>query len=183
MKESKLKQLLWYLLVITGFLACHKKADTPTVNTSADHVEYFGFTIIDTYWDDPTDLEIKSNYADEVYRFSNLADILALHPTDSIVPRVRTFNNFAMKAILHVNELFFEVVDTNSPSGTNYDLRPDYQNRWDQFVAANRSILNENFIGARGVPEAVKMEYERIGKEITGKRVSKCLLRTRTRYR
>lgn len=142
------------LLIFTaGFLACTPKTDIAPVDHTGTHLEYFGFTIVDTYWDDPTDAEVKSNYADEIHGFSNLADILVLQPTDNIASRVQTFNNFAMKAILHLNEIFFEVADTNSSSGTNYDLRTDYQNRWDQFVAANGSVLNEDLIGAYYIGE------------------------------
>lgn len=99
--------------------------------------QYFGFTLIDTYWDDPSDAETKTNYADEVHSFSNLADILVYDPAQDISSNLHVFDSLEMKAMLHLNEIFFEVVGTNAPSGTEYGLRADYQSRWDQFVQAS----------------------------------------------
>lgn len=103
----------------------------------SDHIKYFGFTLIDTYWDDPTDSLSKTNYTDEVHSFSNMADILVVTPSDYIIDRVNSMVNFDMKAVLHLNEIFFEVVGASSASGTDYDLRPDYQQRWDDFQINN----------------------------------------------
>ncbi len=114
---------------------------------SGSHIKYFGFTIIDTHWDDPTDSETKRNYADEVHDFSNLADILVVSPTDNLTQRVQAFNNLDMKTVLHLNELFFELVGTNSPSGADYNLRTDYEERWHQFVTINQAVLDKNRIG------------------------------------
>lgn len=51
------------ILVILLFvlISCEKENRTEPIIQS-DHIEYFGFTLIDTYWDDPTDTEIKTNY-------------------------------------------------------------------------------------------------------------------------
>ena len=110
------------------------------------HLTYFGFTLIDTYWDDPTDTEIKSNYLDEVANFTNMADILVLNPSDNIIARLTAMNDVQVKSILHLNEIFFEQNGTSSPSGVNYDLRLDYQSRWDEFINTNNLIVNKEKI-------------------------------------
>lgn len=143
-----MKSIISYILVFSILFACKKDDGTSSIGNLNSHIEYFGFTIIDTYWDDPTDSETKANYADEIYTFSNLADILVVNPNDDLVQRTQTFSDFELKAILHLNELFFELVDTNSPSGANYDLRPDYQQRWNEFTGINQSILNTNYVAA-----------------------------------
>jgi len=132
------------IIIIFGMLAicgCNSKNELPDI-TDSDHIKYFGFTIVDTYWDDPTDTETKTNYSDEVASFSNMADILVLDPSDNIIAKMDAMQKLQMKAILHLNELFFELEGTGSPSGTDYKLRTDAQARWDTFMATNN--LNEN---------------------------------------
>lgn len=141
------------ILLVLMLVACSKKQHPETEITTNTHIKYFGFTLIDTFWDDPTDSETKTNYAEEVYRFSNLADLLVISPTEDIVQRVETFTDYDMKAVIHLHELFFEWVDTNSLSGANFHLREDYANRWEQFRAINESVLNEQQIAAFYVGE------------------------------
>lgn len=143
-----MKGLLTYILVLFLLFACKKDELVNPNENRNNHIEYFGFTLIDTYWDDPTDNEAKTNYADEIHSFSNLADILIVYPSDDIVQRATTFSGFKLKAILHLNELFFELKNADSPSGANYDLRADYKERWEEFYSTNQSILNTNYIGA-----------------------------------
>lgn len=127
-----------FLLFLSFFASCKKETvDTP-VPISSNHVKFFGFTLVDTYWDDPTDSIQKSNYADEVHSFSNMADILVVNPTDDLTQRISNLADLDMCSVLHLNELFFEQVGTTSPSGADYDLRVDYQQRWDQFVSVNQ---------------------------------------------
>ncbi|NER85008.1 MAG: hypothetical protein F6K42_36975 [Leptolyngbya sp. SIO1D8] len=128
--------------------SCSKNDNSTTGGDSNSHLKYFGFTIVDTFWDDPTDSEIKTNYADEIHNFSNIADILVVNPSDNIIQRTQTFADLDLKPILHLNELFFQLVDNNSPSESNYDLRSDYQERWTEFKTVNQIILNDSFIGA-----------------------------------
>ncbi|MDP5081480.1 MAG: hypothetical protein NWP87_02405 [Winogradskyella sp.] len=142
-----MKNIIAYILIICILIACKKDDESSTFEITNAHIEYFGFTIVDTYWDDPTDSETKTNYADEIHTFSNLADILVVDPNDNLVQRTQTFADLDLKAILHLNELFFELVDNNSPSESNYDLRADYQERWNKFKTTNLSILNTNYIG------------------------------------
>lgn len=102
--------------------------------------------MIDTYWDDPTDNQTKTNYIDEVFGFSNIADILVVNPSDNIVARMTEMNDFQVKSILHLSEIFFEIVGTSSPSGVEYDLRSDFQSRWDEFINVNNLQVNQDLI-------------------------------------
>lgn len=148
-----MKNTLVYLWFISILLSCGKDEEVSSSANQNSHIEYFGFTLIDTYWDDPTDAESKTNYADEIHNFSNIADILVVNSNDNLSQRIQNFADLDLKAILHLNELFFELIDTNSLSGSNYDLRPDYEARWNEFKAINLSILNTNSIGALYIGE------------------------------
>ncbi len=115
----------------------------------ADHLQYFGFTIVDTYFDDPTDNVLKTSYVDEVQSFSNVADILVVNPTDDLVEKMSGLAAVDMKAIIHLHELFFVFQDTVSEnSGANYDLRGDYMDRWTTFVSANDLQENQELVQA-----------------------------------
>ena len=127
--------IVLFLVVGVFCLSCNKEEHKDPLHTT--HIKYFGFTLIDTFWDDPTDTEIKTNYANEVYTFSNIADILVTSPTDNIVERMNVFSSLQLKSILHLNELFFENTGINAPSGTKYSLRNDFKERWNQFVTIN----------------------------------------------
>lgn len=134
-----------FLIVLLVF-ACSNDKTTNSINEKESHLKYFGFTLIDTYWDDPTDDNSISNYKDEVYSFSNIADILVVNPTDNIISRINAFDALNMKAMLHINELFFEIIGNNAPSGTQYALRNNYQERWNNFVATNQLQDNQSKI-------------------------------------
>jgi len=124
-------------------IACNSDIEK---SRSADHLEYFGFTLIDTSWDDPSDNDTKTNYLDEVSSFSNIGDILVVTPTDNIDDRIRAFTEVEVKPLIHISELFFEQEGNNAPSGINYNLRPDYQSRWDQFTSINNTLNTQGNI-------------------------------------
>ena len=89
---------LTLIFAIVLLVSCHKENQSDqTINSS--HIKYFGFTLIDTYWDDPTDNQTKTNYIDEVFGFSNIADILVVNPSDNIVARMTEMNDFQVKSI------------------------------------------------------------------------------------
>lgn len=135
--------ILVILLIV--LISCDKENPTEPIIQS-DHIKHFGFTLIDTYWDDPTDTEVKTNYIDEVAEFSNIADILVVNPTDNIIERMTIMNDLQVKSILHLNDLFFEQVGTSSPSGVEYDLRSNYQERWNEFINLNQLQSNQGLI-------------------------------------
>ncbi len=132
-----------YCLTIFGFLvlfSCKKTDEQPLTLAapSNPNLTYFGYTLIDVGWDNPTDKTDKVNYADEIAPFANLADILVLTPSDDIRDRLSYMNELELKALIHINELFFEITgETDTKSGVDYGLRSDYMLRWDTFIATN----------------------------------------------
>lgn len=111
-----------------------------------NQLKYFGFVLVDTYWDDPTDSTNKINYADEIHTFSNIADILVVEPSDDLVNRILYMDSLEMKVILHLQSIFFEAIGRGGNTGTIYGLRADYQQRWNQFVQLNSAVIHDNFI-------------------------------------
>lgn len=140
------------LLFLVAIFSCN---DDNNINNSQpdSHIKYFGFSLIDVSWDDPTDSPSTTNYIDEVSAFTNIADILVINPTDNIENRLNIMNNKDVKAYLHLSEIFFEQSGTNAPSGANYNLRVDYQQRWNDFLTTNNLQNNTNRIQAFYVGE------------------------------
>ncbi|WP_139134366.1 hypothetical protein [Crocinitomix algicola] len=126
------------ILLMLSLNSC-KKVNLEPIKTKVNpNLEYFGFTLIDVYWDDPKDKSDKINYLDEVSSFSNLADILVIEPSDNIIDRVKDFDDNQVKAVLHLNEIFFEQTSIGgNKSGVIYGLRSDYKSRWDEFISVN----------------------------------------------
>ena len=134
-----------FILTLTLLSSCNKENQSVQTNETT-HIKYYGFTLIDTYWDDPTDNQLKTNYIDEVFDFSNIADILIVNPTDNIIARMTKMNSFQVKSVLHLSEIFFEVIGTKSPSGKEYGLRSDFKNRWNEFTTINELQSNQDLI-------------------------------------
>jgi len=140
-----MKKIVRYSVLLSFFtLSCGKqtlKTEFPAKTNT--NLKYFGYTLIDVGWDDPTDKENKTNYIDEVSSFSNVADILVIDPNENIIDRINIFNAQNVKAMLHLNEIFFEQKSEGGhKSGVIYGLRADYQTRWSNFVTANDLINN-----------------------------------------
>ncbi len=114
--------------------------------TAPPHLKYFGFVAIDCFYDDPLDAGTMTNYITEVDSFSNIAHMCVYDYTDTIVSRVNLMNSYCVNPLLHVQEIFFQIVDTSAPSGTNYDLHPNFTARWTTFIATNSSVLNSSQI-------------------------------------
>lgn len=115
-----------------------------TIANAENHIKYFGFALIDTYHDDPTDTENKTNYSNEISGFANIADILVVNPSDDIRQRVQYFDKLKLKTILHLNYLFFYRKNSDAPSKNNFDLRPDYIKRWTEFNIINKNVLSSS---------------------------------------
>lgn len=111
-----------------------------------NYLKYFGFVLVDVLWDDPLDIETKTNYVDEVADFSNIADILVVNPTENIISRLDIMDKNSVKAMIHLNDVFFEKIDGNAPSGANYNLRSDYKTRWNSFITTNNLKEHKNKI-------------------------------------
>ena len=136
------------LLVLILIIACKKETSEESFPAKSNtNLEYFGFTLIDVSWDDPSDEEIKTNYIDEVAAFTNIADILVYDPMENIVDRLNVFEANGVQAFLHLNEIFFELKsEGGEKSGYIYGLRDDYQSRWDDFISTNDLLANQSKI-------------------------------------
>lgn len=127
-----------YLLGIFCFLF---SAQTQA-QTAPAHLKYFGFTAIDCFYDDPLDATLTTDYISEVDTFSNIAHMCVYDYTDNIVARTNLMNAHCVNSLLHIQEIFFQIVDTLAPSGVNYDLYPDFTARWATFAATNAAVLD-----------------------------------------
>ncbi|QDT97999.1 hypothetical protein [Gimesia aquarii] len=146
--------LLLIFLTSQSKIACSQvKASESESTNNNSHLKYFGFTLIDVGWDDPTDKNHKTNYIDEVAPFCNVADMLVVSPDESIIPRLQLFSKHRVKAILHLHELFFQRAGNNAPSGAAFDLRKDYRQRWDKWIAVNELKKNHSLMQALYIGE------------------------------
>ncbi|MCA6361414.1 MAG: T9SS type A sorting domain-containing protein [Bacteroidetes bacterium] len=134
---------LFLLVVIMALLG-----RTAQAQTAPPHLRYFGFALIDVFWDDPHDTSAVTNYLNEVDTFSNVAHLAVYSPSDNIVQRIANMNSRCVLPMLHIQSVFFEYEDTNGPSGANYGLRSDYLSRWNQFLAINQAAITPASIGA-----------------------------------
>ncbi len=134
-KNYRMKKTL--LLICLTFFVSEIFSQSPPAR-----LKYFGFAIVDCGLDDPNDIPVLTNYINEVDTFSNVAQMCAGNPTDTIITRVNLMNSLCVKPILSVSNIFIYLANTSGPSGSNYDLYPNYQTRWDSFKLANASVLN-----------------------------------------
>ena len=140
-----MRKIILHIILLSFVFSCsNEEISEPLPDKINPNLQFFGFTLIDVGWDDPSDANNKTNYIDEVAGFSNVADMLVVTPTDNIIERLLEFDSYNVKSMLHLNEIFFEQKSTGgSKSGFIYGLRADYKNRWDTFIATND--LNKNF--------------------------------------
>lgn len=126
-------------LAISTLLSCAPNRTADVVQTPiGPDIAYFGFLIVDAFHDDPHDTEPKTNYADEVAGFTNIADIAVFSPQDNVAARIATMRSLGIKPILLVPTLLLDFIpDQSSPTGIRYELRPDAQARFTQFVQQN----------------------------------------------
>ena len=146
-----MKHLLILTLLCIGFISCEKDNNTtPYPAPTNTNLKYFGYTLVDVGFDDPSDKDKKTNYVDEVAAFTNMADILVTEPTDDIVSRIDNMDANGLKVLIHLNDLIFENVNESSTtlSGNIFALRSDYQSRWDDFIALNNIVANQNKLQA-----------------------------------
>lgn len=126
------------LLICLLFAALSAFSQTPP----PARLKYFGYAIVDCGLDDVNDGSAISNYTTEVDTFSNVAEMCVNAHTDTIINRVNFMNSRCMKPILAISSVFIYLKDNTGPSGSNYDLFPNYQTRWDSFKLLNASVLN-----------------------------------------
>ncbi|MCG8577361.1 MAG: hypothetical protein MI810_20940 [Flavobacteriales bacterium] len=142
------KRYIFFACLLCSILSCEKSTlEDPLPTKINPNLQYFGYTLIDVGWDDPTDKETKTNYLDEVHHFSNVADILVVEPSDNIIDRLKQMDQVNVQGIIHLNEMFFEQKSIGGDkSGVIYGLRSDYQARWDEFVSTNNLTVNHPMI-------------------------------------
>lgn len=132
---KKLCISLWWFLF---FLFCG--VGLGYAQTAPTHLKYFGFSFVDCGLDDPNDTMVKTNYVDEVDSFSNVLHLCVSNYTDTIVSRVNTSYLSCMKPFISIQDIFYFVADANAPSGSNYNLYPDFIARWDTFKSINATV-------------------------------------------
>jgi hypothetical protein len=116
--------------------------------TAPSHLKYFGFAIIDCLYDDPIDGDTTTNYIAEVDSFSNIAQMCVYDYNDNIISRVNLMNSYCILPILHIQNMFYELVDNSAPSGENFDLISNFTSNWNTFKSTNSSVLNITKIAA-----------------------------------
>ncbi len=138
------KKTAIFLSILVILFSCNRDPNTdPLDPPSNPNLKYFGYTLVDVYFDDPTDDDVKINYVDEVSSFSNIADILVVEPSQDIKPNLDIMDGLDVKALIHLNEIFYEIAgEGGEMSGVFYDLRTDYRARWDELMEVNK--LKEN---------------------------------------
>lgn len=145
-----------YLILVGLFLLSCKPIpiETPIATKTNQHLQFFGFSLVDVGWDDPSDSEVKSNYLDEVQSFTNIADIIAFQPEDNLKERIQAMNKVQVRPLIHISELFFEQKkEGGQKSGVIYGLRVDYQERWNTFVKINDLDSNQETIACLYIGE------------------------------
>ncbi len=137
--------VFFIVLLLPG---CNDSASSNN-NRISNSLEYFGFAVVDCGWDDPNDNTIKTNYVDEVSGFSNVGQMCASAPDESIIDRIAVFKKFGVKAVLNVEPLLFErIEDVSSPSDWSVTLRKDARALWAAFVKLNSEVLVPQNIAA-----------------------------------
>lgn len=142
------------ILILTG-VNCAKDSSsgtsglTPNIGAGTQsHLKYFGYVGIDCFLDDPHDATSKTNYADEVGSFSNIAHVCIYSPTDDLRLRFEALSTNGLRAILDLHFLFYRLSSAGpvGDSGKNYELYPNYLDRWNQFLNLNRDLLTEQYV-------------------------------------
>ncbi len=141
-------------LLLAAFINCSNSSDPSSgnqnVSEGTSHLKYFGYVGIDCGLDDPHDASTKTNYADEVSSFSNIAHVCVYGPTDDLRARLEHLKAHGLKSVLDFHGLFYELKGSGTAggSGVNYDLYADHANRWNRFLNLNRSVLTPEYIAA-----------------------------------
>ena len=127
--------VLVVVYLLAPVIVPEEQLDVPEVPPNSA-LEYFGFALVDTYFNDPHDQEVKENYADEVTGFTNMAHMSLGSLTEDITGRLDVFRTYGLGAILHVQNLFFVEVSSDGVRA-DLDLRVDYAEIWETFVLTN----------------------------------------------
>lgn len=135
------------LIFVTGCgIGCSRTVATPS--STSESLQYFGYALVDCGFDDQRDNNHQTNYVTEVAAFSNVAQ-MCVFDGENVVDRLQLMTKNDLKALLSVQSIFFiGRPDANQGSGTNYDIHPQYQARWNIFVSDNNLSQNISAIAA-----------------------------------
>lgn len=141
---------IFFIAIILLLFSCAKDPNGEALPAPKNpNLKYFGFSLVDVFFDDPSDSDTKTNYSDEVAPFSNIADILVAFPEQNIVSNLEIMDGFRMKAYLHLIEIFFEIKKMGGvKSGVIYGIRADFKERWYDFISVNNLEENQKYIEA-----------------------------------
>ncbi len=139
-----------FFVSFLSLIACAKDPNNQALDPPSNpNLKYFGFSLVDVFFNDPSDDDPKTNYSDEVAPFSNIADIFVVSPEQNIISNLEIMDSYQMKAYLHLHELFFEKKSVGGGmSGIIYGLRADYKERWDEFTETNLLSTNSKYIAS-----------------------------------
>lgn len=133
--------ILFIIAVFTlGFLGCSPQSESngSAISKRFDtNTKFFGYVGTDC----------GTNYISEVRGFTNIGQ-MCIYDAGDIRARLEAFNQAGMRAILDLHFLFFAEGGPVGGSGTGYNLRPDYLQRWAQFLSTNQSHLNMDYVAA-----------------------------------
>ncbi len=111
-------------------------------NTSNPNLKYFGYLLNGAS-------ESDKLYIDETYSFTNMGVIGGIAYNGNYSSYLNYMASHQMKAVLQVSDIFF-VRDPSGKDGSvsarscaDYDLRSDYQSRWNTFVANNPNLASQ----------------------------------------
>ncbi len=122
---------------------------TATITTSApSHLKYFGFYLVNTGIDDPTNSVVKTNYTDDVSFFTNLNQYSVYDPAQTIGKDLDAMVAACTKPFMSISAIFWYRTYSNAPSGNRYALYADWKARWAAFKLKNQAASNPSRIGA-----------------------------------
>ncbi|MEM7351377.1 MAG: hypothetical protein AAF657_11260 [Acidobacteriota bacterium] len=96
----------------------------------------FGIALVDV---DPETIR-------ELAPFSSLIDVHWADP--ELVEHINLARAYGMKPLIGLHDLFFVRDETQAVAIPPWSLRPDYEARWTDFVAQNRSVLGASTVWA-----------------------------------
>ena len=146
----------WGVRVLTSMLtmvitACGLgSSNSPGTSVSLEpSLRHFGYALVDCGFDDPLDASTQTNYVTEVASFTNIAQMCVFDPNENITDRLQLMSQNGLKAFLSVQAIFFVgTPDVTHGGGMNFDIHPQFQARWDNFVKTNKLLQSNSDIAA-----------------------------------
>ncbi len=120
---------------------------TLTVVQAPSRLQYFGFYLVDTSFDDVYDGVKKTNYTDEVAGFTNLNQMAVFNPTDNMVSRIGLMSSNCTKPFLGLENIFWYEDGKQSNGNRQFKLYADFKARWNTFKSINSSVLTADKVG------------------------------------